>query len=1151
MIRRVGNEMKLCEILKNEYLDFQEFCSRAEKVSHSDLSNADFIAFRTQYGVDRCYIAAIREKISNATNESPCSKEQTEPLTKTEVADIVAPSHDPDTKIMTGVISNAINVAEHLENDSINDSFCETYGEIPYDIYKPLYVVLGIDNPKQFSHVAIEAMGLSLKIERCLKECRRRTVYDVLLCSVSQLFEINRINTLIVSRNIDRIKEFVFGDPESIVVAAMFKQQDVPFYKLLEIEDLDDYKGVAVSRICFGTRFSNALNNKGILSVYELLQYSINDIKTWGHLGISTIGNAVKQLIAFFKNTKQELCKSPTQLNVSRKTIVRVASFIDSELNDNCDTIADWNEEEQTLYSQVKQAIDVCGKDFYLQVKENPEYAMILINLFRSFYQPILDSCAKKEKLMQLYHSIPRDLKEKGVKLLYNAFSLRYDTQINLLSQIGLQTTLSTLFKDVSIDEVIKEYQAMECYLQWVKRIELLSIVKSLFSQDLLGIRYKDGAELKDKYWVVLEMRAEGETLENIGVLIGTTRERVRQVEQKFTKFFASNYLNNDYDLLAVIHALRGGDDVLTKEEVAALIGEKNTNLLWLVLSKELLDCKTYRYSKEYNAVLFINDDKNNEENLQIAFSKLPEIVLCEKLDDIVEELSNNYRVSKELISSRFKKEYKQYGTVYSRTSLTVVFMCDYILKTKYPYGFKIGDEAESKRFQSYLIETFGDKKGVMTRRALDSKVSEIGILCDRGKYLHPDYFNVDATIITAINTFIEKNDKTVVTYSEVFDALQSTLNGSQITNRFALQGALKYYGCKYTLKKDFITKEKDKNLTDEFETFAKVHGEFSKKEFFAAFPSMTDANLAMLTSRCHNVFSIDNGYYMHSSMLNIIDSDYDKIHKYLNAACRDCPVSSRYLYDEFSYRFGDFVSRNEITNHTKLFGILYYMFGDEFIFSRPYISKEDASSLTNKDVILRYLEGFDTITIEDAVVLCQERGIRIMSSGYLIRQVCPNFIRVSETTLMRYDLTGVNDDVILEVADYVAKHVETEKYCSVATIKDFLWFPTINIDWTSYLVESVMYLSGDMVGRINIPTSNLSNLTSIYVSEEYVEDDYVTFILKILDEAFENGFFTTKGELREFLYENGLINNDILPVFLEGTEYYYMDEEGILRRRK
>lgn len=1143
--------MKLCDILQKEHMDFQEFCNRSGKVSPSDLSNADYIAFRTQYGVDRCYVAEIKEKINSVVSEKQFFQNQQETRTKSNDEEITDLSDEGDGKMAVDSIIKPIEKENLLGDESNNNCAAESLtdnGHIHYDVRQPLYIIFGLDCPEQFSDVGINAIGLSKRMEGILKENRRKTVYDVLICSVSQIFDLSIVDSDTISKTLDKLREFVSNDVNS--VAVKIRQQNVPFYKLFEVDDLEDYRWIPINKIDFGTRFNNALKRRNILFFYDFLQYSINDIQGWGKIGISTIANIVKECLAFFNTSKKPPIKIHDRLHVAEATLNRVATIIDSEIHGSDGNIGELTEKEKTLYLQVKQAIDVCGKDFYLQVKENPEYAMTLINLFRSFYQPILDSCAKKEMLMQLYHSIPRDLKEKDVKLLYSAFSLRYDIQINFLSQIQLQTTLDTLFKDVPIDEVIKEYQAMERYLQWVKGIDLLSIVKSLFSQDILGIRYKDAAELKDKYWVVLEMRAEGETLENIGVLIGTTRERVRQVEQKFTKRFASNYLNNDYDLLAVIHALRGGDDVLTKEEVAALIGEKNTNLLWLALSKELLDCKMYRYSKEYDAVLFINDDKNNEANLQIAFSKLPEIVLCEKLDDIVEELSNNYRVSKELISSRFKKEYKQYGTVYSRTSLTVIFMCDYILKTKYPYGFKIGDEAESKRFQSYLIETFGDKKGVMTRRALDSKVSEIGILCDRGKYLHPDYFNVDATIITAINTYIEENDKTVVTYSEVFDALQSTLNGSQITNRFALQGALKYYGCKYTLRKDFITKEKDKNLTDEFETFAKVHGEFSKKEFFAAFPSMTDANLAMLTSRCRNVISIDYGYYMHSSMLNIIDSDYDQIRKYLNDACSECPVSSRFLYDEFSYRFGDFISRNEITNHAKLFGILYYMFGDEFIFSRPFISKEDASSLTNKDVILRYLEGVDTITIEDAVAMCQERGIRVLSSGYLIRQISPNYIRINETTLMRFELTGVNDDVILEVADYVAKHVETDRYCSVATIKDFLWFPTISIDWTSYLVESIMCLSGDMIGRISIPTSSLSNMTSIYVGEEYAEDDYATFILKISDEAFEKGFFTTKAELREFLYEKGLINNDALPAFLEGTEYYYMDEEGILRRR-
>lgn len=43
---------------------------------------------------------------------------------------------------------------------------------------------------------------------------------------------------------------------------------------------------------------------------------------------------------------------------------------------------------------------------------------------------------------------------------------------------------------------------------------------------------YKVDESLKDKYLLVLEMRAEGETLENIGSLIDATRERVRQIEK-------------------------------------------------------------------------------------------------------------------------------------------------------------------------------------------------------------------------------------------------------------------------------------------------------------------------------------------------------------------------------------------------------------------------------------------------------------------------------------------------------------------------------------------------------------------------------------------------------------------------------------------
>ena len=76
------------------------------------------------------------------------------------------------------------------------------------------------------------------------------------------------------------------------------------------------------------------------------------------------------------------------------------------------------------------------------------------------------------------------------------------------------------------------------------------------------------------------------------------------------------------------------------------------------------------------------------------------------------------------------------------------------------------------------------------------------------------------------------------------------------------------------------------------------------------------------------------------------------------------------------------------------------------------------------------------------------------------------------------------------------------------------------------------MTLSGDMIKRINMPTTNMANLTSIYVGEEFVECDYVTFVLKILDDAFEKGFFSSKTEMKEYLLERGLINNNNLPNF-------------------
>lgn len=1158
------------DILDGQYPDFLAYCIASEKVYPTDISPSDYVAFRVQYEVSRDYINEIKDRINKGEVCKTAAVVFDEPQ-KTEIVEHVEKKqkNEPeDISLMidtphiikaiedndeTGVERNDI----ALEEETVEDAgICEKSARrknnkiIPYDIHSPLYVVFKVDNPEKYADIRIETMGFKAKVEQILKEGRRKSVLDVLRCSIAQLFDFNRIARTAIAHIIDRIKKFVSSaDLDSIDMK--LRQVSVPFYILFNIDNIQRYKDVSVDSITFSTRFTNSLKENKIDTLFLLLQLCLDDLAKWKHLGVTSIKDAVIQLDKYFKCSNGKCNKIKNNSFDEQKVREKVVTLIDAEIKGENVSCNDLGKDEIVLYSKIKESIEACGEEFYVELRSNPVYARVLAEGLRAFYVPILEEMEKRNNLFRSYCSIPLELRSKSARRLYKVYVLRTSHKIAILEDIDEQITLSELVNKVGNTESSECYQTLGYFLQWIKNLDVKNIVEKIFSREALTSANKVEEGIKDKYWIVLEMRAEGETLENIGSLTDSTRERIRQIEKKCTHQFAIYYQNNEYDLLAVIHALRGGDNVLRKDEVQAIIGEKYTNLLWLVLSKGLLDCDLYRYSKNYNAVIFVEDNKNNVENLRLALKDLPDMFFEDKLEELIDGLSQKHRVSKELIALDIEKHYSKYGKLYSQSAPTVAFMCQYILKMKFPNGYKAGDADEAKRFQVYLTETFGDKKGRMTARALDARVSDVGVLCDRGKYMHPDYLHVEKWIIDEINAFIEANEKTVVTYSEVFDELRAVLSGSQITNRFMLQGALKFYGCKYKLTRDYITKDNSRSLTDEFENFAREHGEFHKMDFFTAFPSMKDANLGMLAGRCREVFSIDNGYYMHSSVLNLLDKDYDDIRKYLDDVCADGPVNSRFLFEEFSYRFIDFMSRNEVSNHAKLFGILNYMFGKEFMFSRPYVSKEANASLTNRDVVLRYLDGLDSISIEDIITMCQERGIRYISSGYLIRQISPDFIRINETTLMRYESTGVNDDVILEVASHIANHIEIDKYCSVATIKDFLWFPTIKIEWTSYLVESIMNMSGDMIKRINIPTTNLNNLTSIYVSDEFIEDDYVTFILKILDNAFEKGFFTSKEEMKEFLFEKGLINNNSLPNFLESTEYYYVDEKGVLTRRK
>ena len=406
----------------------------------------------------------------------------------------------------------------------------------------------------------------------------------------------------------------------------------------------------------------------------------------------------------------------------------------------------------------------------------------------------------------------------------------------------------------------------------------------------------------------------------------------------------------------------------------------------------------------------------------------------------------------------------------------------------------------------------------------------------------------VPQALIDEINRYISDSPRTVLPYAEIYQAFSDRFFGTRISNRYALQGALKKYGCPFILRKDYVTKDRDMSMTEEFNRFVESRGEVYKSDIFEEFTAFSDTNIMFLLNRCPEIISLDNGRYMHASCLSCSESERVKMAAYLKNACYPVPVSARSLLNEFTLRFTDFMLQNRIDTPGKLFGILQYLFKNEFHFSRPYVSLEDTGAITRRDVVLHLLDGCNSMEIDDLMQMCEENGTLIQGSSSLIGMVQPEYLRIDESTLMRRDLTGLTEEAVEEAVQNIQEVVEGNNgYCAAKNITDYSWYPDIQVEWNPFVLESVAALAGNALSLLRLPSTAADIPLTVFTGEQYADDDLNSLIVKVLCEEHRREPFSTQSEILRWLQEQGLCNAK-LPDFLTKEGYLFTDENGRLR---
>lgn len=921
--------------------------------------------------------------------------------------------------------------------------------------------------------------------------------------------------------------------------------EGLPLYDLFDIPRNPIYASRDVVELELSTRPYRSLMNNHCKTFDALFTKTLQEISNFTNVGKKSLSEIVRKCREFTANPqmgpKGEAIAAEEQSipAVEATEMLLIAESIALGIEYS---VSDLNEAEKGLVYSLIEAYQVLGEDLCLMALEKPDKARELCLM--------LDDYIERQRVFQQGRLVIDHLSSRGISIDLHA--LPFVAAVKKKTAIDLKKVFTEDDRLADISTAMERYLEREPQDQEV----LMESIQMFADAVATGIsthlaRAYARAITNDRVSIVVKLRQEGHSLKEAGDLLDITRERVRQIEGKAIRIFSETLRRADKDVIAYIRALLDGELMLHKDDVAAYVTDSDQlNLFWACVKNGAFDGNTYSYQKKYRAVVFNHESVGKVEKI---VDSLPQYIFKDELEEIIRHAIVEEGVLEKKIRADIKQRYKVFGKLYSEHRPTLVFICDWVLKNRFSNGFKVNDETDAKRFLGYICEVFGEERSHMTQHALDAKVSALGVLCDRGKYIHPSEVTIHQSILDEVDRYIADSPKNAISFMELFEAFKNQLAGTQISNRYFLQGVMKLHGSyavkNYHFHRDYITKEEGISPADELDAFVRERGIVHKSEITAEFPALDEISVGRVAARCSNVLNIYGGNYIHASQFHIHEEDYDPLRSYLTEATRELPLNIRKAFNDCAVLFPMFMDRNELYNRDMLFAVLNYMFGSEFRFTKPYIANTDNADVTNRGVTLSILEPYDEIEIDELMDILDEHGIHYVSFSVLMQMLSPDYIRTDKNTLMKRVLTGMDDDVVEEALNTLSEAIETEGYLPSCKVLDFIWYPSIDVAWTPYLLEGIV-LSSNKIDYVPYTISRSNRTQVVYVSKKYAHCDFQSLVLNVIAEGYNKGIFTQKSDMREWLIDAGFIDEK-LPNFLESAQFYYMGDDGRLIKRE
>ena len=859
------------------------------------------------------------------------------------------------------------------------------------------------------------------------------------------LLELNEMNTD-VSESIDissnDIEEKETDIHTNIATSSNLQSQNCHVSKVLNSNDpifLEKYDldlsicgNLSISGAGFSIRTEKRLLRNGILSISDLSNRSESELRKIKGFGQKCV-DEVNQCLASLSNVLPSSDKTIRNYAIASNEIKELYKYKDAIFSGNVNSIdkSSLSSTAINMLSNLEKAYNILGEELIelLEEEDSKEYLMYCVDSFRKQFGIF-------EKISSLLKSIPSNRLAMYAKSYIYLYTKNTDDRNKLLSMFKSED--STL-GEIDFNAVVNDYHTAYSFLKWCSFNVYQETKEFLIQLEAKSNRMID----------IINMRANGRSLQEVGDELDLTRERVRQIESKAIDLFGK--WNSNMHILNKICVDREDDEVLTPVELEEYFGDRTEFLLYLLQRQETDD---YVYDKNMN-VFLIGDGRVSEKCSQFL-DEIPDIIPCAKLNYYI-GFAEDKGIAEEYFSKAFNDSYKSSGKVFHRNRLSLSKVYSVIMKKYYSDGIHVYDDDTLNQFRMKVIHEFGEINLPENNRAISARLADIGILCGRGMYKPKCDFYISKELTNSIDRYIDNSEFGVIPINTLFTIFKQDLLSFGIDNSYYLQGILhELLGDKYIWKRDYILKNSDADsfYREIYRMIKDSDSPVDKSSLVLKFPGITEVvlNYATHQNGILNFF----GKYVHISNLNIKD-----VHKYYYKSVvkknleENEIVNCRDIYSYIEKDNPTYLSSFGIYNQFSLFSVLENIFDGQFELNRPLIGKAGCKIERPEEMLLKRILSTTQISVKEIVQFMRSEYIQVPSILDYLDGLNATHIFVSKQELCRIDETGIYPGLIEIIKSLIIDEVTDTM--PISSLKCIYKFPLINTKWNEWFIYSII----------------------------------------------------------------------------------------------